>query len=84
MRLTMKAGKSSELVGRLAGALHKVDGGIKGVVIGRDPANDFDKLHHRRRVHEMKADKTFRPVGGGGKPRYGDRRGVGRDHGFCA
>ncbi len=66
--------------GRLPGALHKIDGGIESIVIGRDPANDFDKLHHRRRVHEVQADKAFRPVGRCGKAGNGDRRSVGRDH----
>src|SRR5690606_31185041 len=44
-------------------------------------ADQFHKLHHRHRIHEMKPDELFRPVGRRGEPgdRYG--RGIGSKDG---
>ena len=57
-------------------------GGLEGRVVGGDAADDLDQFHQRHRIHEMNADEALRPVGGGGKPRDRDRRGVGADDGF--
>ena len=65
----------------LAERLDELPGAAEGHVLGGDAADHLDELHHRHRVHEVQADEALRPVGGGGKPRDGDRRGVGGDDG---
>jgi hypothetical protein len=78
-RLTMKAGKSSALVGvrrGLAQRLGEVDRGLVGVGVRGDAADDLHKLHHRSRVHEVEADELARAIGARSQARDGNRGGV--------
>ena len=65
----------------LAQAFDEAPGEAEGLVLGGDAADQLDQLHHRHRIHEMDADEALGPVGDGGEPRDGDRRGVGGEDG---
>ena len=75
----MKAGKSSDIVAVLPSRGDERLGGLEGVVVGGDAADQLDELHARHRIHEMDADEALGMVGHRGEPGDRDRRGIGGD-----
>ncbi|MNC48953.1 hypothetical protein D3C75_980990 [compost metagenome] len=67
--------------GDLAQALGEGDGGFIGGGRGGDAAHDLDQLHRRRRLHEVQADETIRPVADRGQAGDRNGRGVGGQQG---